>query len=370
MAADVAEEYGDAGYSGLVGGGRSAFAPTPISRSRHRMASLETGGDAPQYKGGGAPASSNAESWMKFAQTTREQGGLGLTREQASGLVGNLQHESGAGIAPSGVTGDRGTAHGAAQWRNERFSALQQKSGEWGMDWRTTEAQQRFMRHEMDNSESGAYAALRAARTPEQSADAFNRTYERSADPGAGRRQAARRLFESQGQQQQAAPTGAPMGAAGNAVDSALQMEGLHERRDRSAIKEYLRTGGAGMDPATTSWCAAFVNSSLQRHGVRGSGSAVANSFQQWGQPVHDGAQRGDVMVLPHGRGPGETGGHVGLATGQTRTDERGRLQYEMVSGNRSDRVLRSWEPANSVMIRRAPAAARPIQTAEQLGPG
>lgn len=148
---------------------------------------------APAYSGGAT--SSNGESWMKFAQAPRDQGGLGLTKAQASGVVGNLEHESGKNIAPHGVTGDRGTAHGAAQWRLGRFANLKAKSAEWGVDWRTTEAQQRFMRHELDTSESRAYAHLLAAKTPEQAADAFNRHYERSADPGAGRRSSARRLF-------------------------------------------------------------------------------------------------------------------------------------------------------------------------------
>ncbi len=149
---------------------------------------------APAYQG--EAASSNADSWMKFAQAPREQGGLGLTRAQAAGVVGNLQHESGHDIAPSGATGDRGTAYGAAQWRLERFDRLRAKAAEWGMDWRTTAAQQRFMRHELDTTEAKAYAHLRAAQTPEQAADAFNRHYERSADPGRGRRASARRLFE------------------------------------------------------------------------------------------------------------------------------------------------------------------------------
>lgn len=140
--------------------------------------------------------SSNAESWMAFAQEPRENGGLGLTRAQAAGVVGNLEHESGPGIAPSGVSGDHGTAHGAAQWRLGRFEQLKAKSAEWGMDWRTTAAQQRFMRHELDHDKQGAYAALRRAETPEQAAHIFNRQYEVSADPGAGRRQTARRLFE------------------------------------------------------------------------------------------------------------------------------------------------------------------------------
>jgi uncharacterized protein (TIGR02594 family) len=142
-------------------------------------------------------------------------------------------------------------------------------------------------------------------------------------------------------------------GAPAHAVDDAMRMEGLHERRDRDKVKEYLRTGGVGMDPATTAWCAAFVNSSLAQEGIKGSGSQVATSFMNWGQPATGAIQRGDVLVKMRGHRAGETGGHVGMATGQTRQGPGG-TEYEMISGNLSDQVKRSWESARSVVARRA----------------
>jgi hypothetical protein len=212
-AADLAAVAQEEGW-GSDGDGHVGHSPgrSVLDHSGVRHASLGNGRvrrgdiDAPDYRGG--KTSENADSWMKFAMAEREKGGLGLTREQASGIVGNLEHESGSAIAPSGVTGDHGTAHGAAQWRGERFSRLQQKAGEWGLDWKSTQAQQRFMRWELDNTESGANTALRAAKTPEQAADAFNRNYERSADPGGGRRAAARRIFEQRGEADASDPAG------------------------------------------------------------------------------------------------------------------------------------------------------------------
>lgn len=162
-------------------------------------------------------------------------------------------------------------------------------------------------------------------------------------------------------------------GAPADAVDDALRLEGLHERRDRATIIEYLRTGGAGMDPATTSWCAAFVNASLQREGIRGSGSAVATSFLRWGVPVTGQIQKGDVLVESRGRHAGETGGHVGMATGRTHMGPSG-LEYEIVAGNTKDSVRRYWISAHSVTPRRAlpnvstgPAAA--VQSSEAMRP-
>src|SRR5258708_3628989 len=142
-------------------------------------------------------------------------------------------------------------------------------------------------------------------------------------------------------------------GAPGHAVDDALRMEGLHERRDRDTIRQYLRTGGVGMDPATTAWCAAFVNSSLAQEGVKGSGSQVATSFARRGEPATGAIQRGDVLVKMRGHRPGETGGHVGMATGRTRQGPSG-TEYEMIQGNMSHQVKRSWESARSVVARRA----------------
>jgi hypothetical protein len=151
--------------------------------------------------GGGAAAGgtlgtggSNVQSWYDFARKPLEAGGLGLTHEQAAGKVANLQAESGQNIKPWGVTGDNGTAFGAAQWRGDRFANLQKFAADRGLDYRSTEAQQGFMRQEYLGSERKAYDALTSARTPDQAATAINRFYERSADRTGGREANALRL--------------------------------------------------------------------------------------------------------------------------------------------------------------------------------
>jgi hypothetical protein len=145
----------------------------------------------------------NVQSWYDFARKPAEQGGLGLTHEQAAAKVANLQSESGRDIKPWGVSGDAGTAHGAAQWRNDRFDNLQKFAAARGLDYRSTAAQQAFMRHEYlgspeqgfgGGSERSAYSAVTAAKTPEQAASAINRYYERSADRTGKREATARAL--------------------------------------------------------------------------------------------------------------------------------------------------------------------------------
>jgi uncharacterized protein (TIGR02594 family) len=120
---------------------------------------------------------------------------------------------------------------------------------------------------------------------------------------------------------------------------------------NRDQLKQYLKTGGSGMDPATTAWCAAFVNSALARQGIAGSGSNVATDHLNWGEAVEDQIRKGDVLVQPNGRRAGQTGGHVGFATGRISPDGR---KVEMISGNKSNKIRRTWEDINSVVARRA----------------
>lgn len=160
-------------------------------------------------------------------------------------------------------------------------------------------------------------------------------------------------------------------GLPSSAVDLVMSHLGQHERRDRDTIKKFLKDGGVGLDPATTAWCAATVNSALAQQGIKGTGSQVATSFGKWGTAVdpNQGVQKGDVVLnMGHARGIGDTGGHVGMATGNTRMGKRG-LEVEMVSGNSSDSVRTTWEPAGNRMIRRAGANELPQNVTAQGTP-
>jgi hypothetical protein len=137
-------------------------------------------------------SSSRASSWLNWAQQPREAGGLGLAPHQAAGVVGNLVKESGDDLPAWGPTGDNRTAWGTAQWRNERLDRLKQMYPD---NYQTVEAQQAFMRHELDTTHNKAYQALQAAQTPEEAATAFNRLYEVSADNTGGREKAARQFM-------------------------------------------------------------------------------------------------------------------------------------------------------------------------------
>ena len=147
-------------------------------------------------------------------------------------------------------------------------------------------------------------------------------------------------------------------------MNKALQINGLDEVQDRNRIMSYLRDGGVDLDPQETAWCAAVVNSTLKQTGIEGSGSQVATSFGEWGNAIPaEEVQSGDVLVEMRGLVPGATGGHVGFATGNTRTNPRtGEIEYEMYGGNQggpgggSRYANTKYIPASKFVARRAPA--------------
>ncbi|MGO7331751.1 phage tail length tape measure family protein [Rhizobium leguminosarum] len=151
------------------------------------------------------------------------------------------------------------------------------------------------------------------------------------------------------------------IGSAGGAVDKAFKLLGANENSNSASINSFLKAGGVDLNAAQSAWCAAFVNSSLEQVGIKGSGSNVATSFLDWGQKI-DPSQilRGDVLVQDRGLKAGQQGGHVGLATGATRFSS-GQQQIEMLSGNSNDRVQTEWVNAMDVQARRAADAAKSL---------
>jgi uncharacterized protein (TIGR02594 family) len=149
--------------------------------------------------------------------------------------------------------------------------------------------------------------------------------------------------------------------SSGGAVDLAGGLLGKSETANRGQINSFLKSGGVDLDAAQQAWCAGFVNSSLAQIGVKGSGSNVANSFQNWGSAIDPSkVLRGDVLLQDRGLGAGATGGHVGFATGQSRMTD-GQLQLQMLSGNSGNAVSTTWVNAAEVQAKRATEAANAL---------
>jgi len=102
----------------------------------------------------------------------------GWTPEQAAGIVGNLQAESGKELNIKAV-GDNGKAFGIAQWHPERQELFKKK---FGKDIResTFEEQLQFVQHELQTTEKPAAEKIKQTKTVAEAATAVDVEYERS----------------------------------------------------------------------------------------------------------------------------------------------------------------------------------------------
>lgn len=141
------------------------------------------------------------------------------------------------------------------------------------------------------------------------------------------------------------------MGALQDAFALAGKQVGLNERDQHAALQDYLKTGGANLDPAQTAWCAAFVNASLGQAGLQGTGSNLARSFMDWGEATTT-PQAGDIAVFSRGDPNGQYG-HVGFFEGY---NPDGTIR--VLGGNQGDAVsIASYSPDRLLGFRRAAGA-------------
>lgn len=143
------------------------------------------------------------------------------------------------------------------------------------------------------------------------------------------------------------------------------QSEIIGRRGHNDAIVGYWREAGivkrdqTPWDPGNdeTPWCAVFLGAVLARAGIAGTRSALARSYQSWGEEVAtgEGAYRwasiplGAVVVLNR-PGAGPRFGHVGLAVAAA---ER---SVQLLGGNQDDAVTESWFPKTRIVAVRWPA--------------
>jgi hypothetical protein len=106
------------------------------------------------------------------------QNALGLTLEQASGIVGNLMGES--NLDPTAV-GDGGLAYGIAQWHPPRQADFERQFGKLITE-STFQEQLDFVAWELKNTERRALNALLGERTIAGATAAFMRLFERPKD--------------------------------------------------------------------------------------------------------------------------------------------------------------------------------------------
>lgn len=106
----------------------------------------------------------------------------GFTPKQAAGFLGNFSVETGGTFDP-GTEQIGGNAYGIAQW-DDRRATLEAYAREKGEPVDSLELQLDFVMHELNGSESAAYAQIKAANTVEEAWKAVSYHYERPAVPG------------------------------------------------------------------------------------------------------------------------------------------------------------------------------------------
>lgn len=144
----------------------------------------------------GTPASGNINATGtagRFAAAFKE---VGLSDAVIAGFLGNLQHESGF---DSSRVGDKGTAFGHAQWREDRVENFKRVVGVHPRN-ASPEQSVQFIKWELDNYQAAGMTkrqrdAILNAETPEEAARAIDRFYERSDQKSTRDRMKAAREF-------------------------------------------------------------------------------------------------------------------------------------------------------------------------------
>lgn len=95
-----------------------------------------------------------------------------------------------------------------------------------------------------------------------------------------------------------------------------------------------------------TAWCSAFVNRIMQLAGVKGTNSAWARSWLNWGrEPADEEFGEGVIVILERG----ENFGHVGFLSDWN--DDR----VQLLGGNQGDAVSLVWFSVERVLGYRVP---------------
>ncbi|MFV0623282.1 TIGR02594 family protein [Sphingomonas sp. ac-8] len=116
-------------------------------------------------------------------------------------------------------------------------------------------------------------------------------------------------------------------------------------------IMEYHATTTLGSQPDSVPWCSSFVNWCLKQVGIRGTNSAAAASWIDWGQPLEE-LRYGCIVQIRtarsgHDRATGSSSGnHVAFFVSKTAT------HITLLGGNQSNQVKESNFRLSSYDIR------------------
>ena len=139
-------------------------------------------------------------------------------------------------------------------------------------------------------------------------------------------------------------------------LQTAFKELGIHERRDRERVKEYLAVCGLGnREPINTPWCAAFIAWTLKESGMKYLESAHARDWLDYGMNIDQEWPRcGDLVILWRGA-IDSTAGHVGFYIG------RDNAHCYLLSGNQGDMVTIKPYDGTRILGARRPIVKRKV---------
>lgn len=121
------------------------------------------------------------------------------------------------------------------------------------------------------------------------------------------------------------------------------------EGQSNPRITEYHESTNIRGYDDKASWCSSFVNWCVAQVGIQGTGSALARSWLEWGQPMEEPVP-GCVAVLYRDE-PESWKGHVGFFL---RSDSE---HVYLLGGNQLGKVREHFYPLGSVLGYRWPAS-------------
>lgn len=132
-------------------------------------------------------------------------------------------------------------------------------------------------------------------------------------------------------------------------IDVAKKYIGKQEKRDKKELMAFMASEGVKIDPSTTPWCAAFVDTCEKVVGNKGTSALNARSFLKYGTKVNpDDAEYGDIVIFT--RGSNSWMGHVSYFV---EWDEDNNTVI-VLGGNQSDMVCYShYAQSRIIGIRR-----------------
>lgn len=309
---------------------------------------------------GYSPAEAEMDS-RRDADTLRGMAIVGQARRdyQATGDLAGAQRRAEEALVASGVpVEERGKMLGQINSHLAGMSAVKQQQKQELRD-QALEIEQRMQRNEpIPEAEIGKLIGgmvgvgmhADARRLAVRQATQFGTSLIQSGMTPEQRLQGINQAREYQGVQ-------VPQGQAGNTLNVARMYMGMSEGNpaDVTALSEFMKkSGGHSINPATTAWCAGFVDAVLGQGGFRRRGSLRASDFLDYGTPT-DKPSAGDVVVFkPQSAG---ASGHVGFVV----SVDGDQVRY--IAGNDSNKVQEATLPASEVAgYRIPPRAGTPVQ--------